>query len=334
MTMVAPDPLEPSPARLVIEHRGPASRRARAANRVLRRTAHPALRAAARIGRPWNMRLGALSDFVGVVLPPPRGTQRERIGLGDYKAEWVIGPGAPRPSVSSGVVLYFHGGGFVGCGLRTHRRLVARISREARVPVLNVAYRQLPKASVATSVADGIDAYRYLLSVGFRPEDIVVAGDSAGGLIAFQIAIAAAHDGLPMPAGIVGLSPWLELDAASRFDHENVLLDPYMSPQTLARVMELGSLRHGPLDPVLSPVNAELAGLPRALIQVGSVEILRHDAELMAERLSLAGVDCLLQIWDRQPHVFQAGADVLPDARAAITEIAGFVREAITVEAV
>lgn len=317
-----------APARLVVEYRGPASRRTRVANRLLRVTAHPALRLAARLATPATMRLANLSDLAGILLPPPRGTRRFKIKLNGYKAEWVTGHNAAGPDPNAPAVLYFHGGGFVGCGLRTHRRLVARISAASEASVLNVAYRQLPKAPVTTSVADGLNAYRYLLETGHDPARIVLAGDSAGGLISFGIGIAAVEQGLPLPAGIVGLSPWLDLDYAPKARHENVARDPYMSPECLAGIVDKAIAKNGVLDPALSPVNAELAGLPPALLQVGSVEILRYDAELMADRLTEAGVPCRLQIWDRAPHVFQAGADVLPEARKAIGEVGEFVRDA------
>lgn len=321
-------PEAPAPARLVVEYRGPATRRTRAANRVLRVTAHPALRLAARLATPATMRLANLSDLAGVLLPPPRGTKRFKIKLGGYKAEWVSGPNAARPGPNTPAVLYFHGGGFVGCGLRTHRRLVARISAAAGVPVLNVAYRQLPRASVSASVADGLNAYRYLLDNGHDPAKIVLAGDAAGGLVSFGIGIAAVEQGLPLPAAIVGLSPWLDFDNGPKARHENVSCDPYMSPECLAGIVDKAIAVNGVLDPALSPVNAVLAGLPPALLQVGSVEILRYDAELMADRLTMAGVPCRLQIWDHAPHVFQAGADVLPEARKAIVEVGEFIREA------
>lgn len=318
----------PAPARLVVEFKGPATRRTRAANRVLRVTAHPALRLAGRIASPATLRVANLSDLAGVLLPPPRGTRRHKLDLGKFKAEWVSGPNAAKPGPGAPAVLYFHGGGFVACGLRTHRRLVARISAASGAPVLNVAYRQLPKAPVPTSVADGVTAYRYLLSTGHDPGQIVLAGDSAGGLISFAIGIAAVQQGLPLPAGIVGLSPWLDLDCAGKMRHENVACDPYMSPQALDAVVRAGIARKGVLDEALSPVNADLTGLPEALIQVGSVEILRLDAETMADRLTEAGVPCRLQIWDQAPHVFQAGADVLPEARSAIADVGEFVRSA------
>lgn len=323
---VRPAPV--APARLVVEYRGPATRRTRVANRLLRVTAHPALRMAARMATPTTMRLANLSDLAGVLLPPPRGTRRFKIKLKGYKAEWVTGPNAASPDPNAPAVLYFHGGGFVGCGLRTHRRLVARISAASGAPVLNVAYRQLPKAPVTMSVADGLNAYRYLLETGHDPARIVLAGDSAGGLISFGIGIAAVEQGLPLPAGIAGLSPWLDFDNGPKARHENVACDPYMSPECLAGVVDKAIAKNGVLDPALSPVNAELAGLPPSLLQVGSVEILRYDAELMADRLTEAGVPCRLQIWDRAPHVFQAGADVLPEARKAIGEVGEFVRDA------
>ncbi|WP_167837527.1 alpha/beta hydrolase [Nocardia altamirensis] len=286
----------------------------------------PGLDAVASIARPWNIGLPSVLDYLAAVIPTPRGTRRNIVELDGYRAEWVSAATAPLPAAGGKAILYFHGGGFLAGGYRSHRRLVAQISAAAHVPVFNVAYRQLPKHSVGDSIDDAIGAYHYLLDHGFDPEDIVVAGDSAGGLLAFALAPMARRRGLPMPAGTVGLSPLLNLDYTALVGHAYDRTDSLLSAHSIRTIVEIGMAALGPIDPSWSPVNGELAGLPTALIQVGAAEVLRVDAELMAERLDLAGVPVRLQIWPGQVHVFQAGADILPEGRAAIAEISDFVR--------
>src|SRR5882757_5990441 len=123
---------------------------------------------------PRVLRLTYLVDYLGVLLPAPRGSRVRKVLFPDFRAELVTGRGV---SGSDSTVLYFHGGGFFSCGLRSHRRLVARISRAAGVPVLSVAYRQLPEVNLAVTVADCLTAYRLLLSRGYQGHQVVFAGD-------------------------------------------------------------------------------------------------------------------------------------------------------------
>lgn len=269
----------------------------------------------------WVLARARLFDLLGVLLPLPKGATTRRHRFGDVDGELVTGADV---SEGSAMVLYFHGGGFISCGLRTHRRLVSRISTAAGAPVLHVDYRQLPQASLAQTVDDCMTVYLDLLDAGHRPDRIVLAGDSAGGYLAFAVAHRALADGLPVPAGIAALSPWIDLTCGRSTAHLNARADSYVPVKKLAQI---GRLLAPTDDPLLGMLDADLTGMPPTLIQVGSNEVLRCDAELMAERLRASGVNCELQIWDRQVHVFQAAADVLPEGRAAITDIGLFLHD-------
>jgi acetyl esterase/lipase len=293
---------------------------------ALRLFVRPVLAAGSRLpGVRWPF---ALVDYAGLLLPALRGTLRKAVRLAHCRAEWVRAPGTGLDRA----VLYLHGGGFVCCGLRTHRRLVSRLSAASGAAILSVDYRMLPKNPISTAVSDGIDGYRWLLARGFAPGEIVVAGDSAGGYLAFMVALATADLGLPRPAGVAALSPLTDLDPSAKLAHPNARRDPLFPAAVFDYITELETraaarvVIDGETGPRLSPVDSELAGMPPSLIQVGSTEILLPDAELMAERLAEAGADCEVQVWDGQVHVFQAGADFVPEARRAIRELGGFVR--------
>ncbi|MFC6881235.1 alpha/beta hydrolase [Actinomadura yumaensis] len=306
----------------VFELRPGTTVRARVAARGLKLTVGPMLSywPLSRIG----LRPAVAIDLAApLALPAPRWARVERVRFEGFRAEWVR---APR-SDAGRAVLYFHGGGFFSCGLRTHRRLAARISAASGAPVLSVAYRQLPGAPLAVSVADCAHAYRWLLDEGYDPGRVVVAGDSAGGFLAFAATLRAMRDGAPAPAGIAALSPWTDLDHTAKAAHGNARLDAYIPVRRLERLAFLLAEGEVPLDPVLSPVNGELGGLPPVLIQVGSTECLLPDAELMASRLAAAGVPCRLQVWEGQVHVFQVFADLIPEGLAALHEVGAFVRE-------
>jgi acetyl esterase/lipase len=263
-------------------------------------------------------------------LRPARGTRLRRVPFANFRAEWVWDRGIADPAdVRDAAIVYFHGGGLVACGLNSHRRLVARIARTAGMPLLNVDYRQIPRAHVTETLDDCVEAYEYLLAQGFQPDRIVVAGDSAGGGLAFALALAARERGLPMPAGIAAIAPWVDYDSAIRLAHPNDRADAVLPARAYALPVKWGMQIDGNLNPAWSPINSHFAGLPPALIQVASTEVLRPDAERLAQRCAEAGVPVTLQIWDNAFHVFQVSADFLPDARDAVEHIGTFIRNRV-----
>ncbi len=152
------------------------------------------------------------------------------------------------------------------------------------------------------------------------------AGDSAGGFLVFATALKAREEGVDLPAGLVGLSPLLDLDCADKLVHANAARDVFAPVEALVTIGKLGGEVDGVLDPpALSPVNGDLEGLPPALLVAAEGEVLRSDSELMAYRLSAAGVPTTLQIWDGQVHAFPALWPGLPESRAVLRRIARFV---------
>ena len=265
----------------------------------------------------WGMRPLYLVESVAGIMPTPMRVRFERVRFDGFTGEWARPRRNPR---QDGIVLYFHGGAFVTCGFATHRRVVAGIAEASGLPVLSVAYRQLPTVRLDGSVADCLSAYRRLLAEGYDPSRIVFAGDSAGGHLVFATALGALAEGLPGPAGIVALSPWLDFDCAGKLAHPNAARDAYAPAHRLPALVKLLVADAG-----VSPVDAELAGLPPVLLIAAESEMLRCDAELMAERLAAADVPVTLQLWAGQVHAFPVLGDLLPESRAAIQEVAGFV---------
>ncbi|MFD3594119.1 alpha/beta hydrolase [Nocardia sp. NPDC058640] len=272
--------------------------------------------------------VGAVAvDLLSRLRPEPHGIEREQIQLGGFKMEMVRPAGGSR-AVRHGAVLYLHGGGFAVCGLQTHRAVVAGLARRTGLPVLNVEYRQLP-GSIDASIDDCVLAYRWLLRHGADPAKIVFAGDSAGGFLTFATAIRARDIGLPLPAGLVGLSPLLDLDYRAKEGYVNVSRDAYIPLAGLEAVVRLGAEHEGPLDPALSPVNADLAGMPPVLLIAAEDELLRYDCELMAHRLTAAGVPNTLELWRGQVHAFMSILPSMPESRSALGRVAKFVRTAV-----
>ncbi|MEV0948202.1 alpha/beta hydrolase [Rhodococcus sp. NPDC049939] len=301
-----------------------ASPQSRALAHTLRRTIRPFLDKWARYpDLPWPT---GVVDLFGYSLGPVRGTQRRPIRLPHCHAEWIRPPG----EVADRAILYLHGGAFLCCGINSHRQMVSRIAAASQASTLNVAYRMIPQNPIRAAVEDGVDGYKWLLSQGYTADRIVIAGDSAGGFLTFMVTLEAVHQGLPRPAANVALSPLTDLDPAHKLAHPNADLCavfPRRAVGALTTLIERADTRggHGPSS---SPVDGLLAPMPPALIQTGSQEMVYVDAELMSERLSLAGVPCELQVWERQVHVFQAAAGLLPEGTRAIREICEFIRKA------
>jgi acetyl esterase/lipase len=301
------------------------SLRSRALGLGLRATVRPLLDAWALT--PFRVVPPNVLEHGARLLPVPSGTVSERVDLPECHGEWVRGDGIPALEPGAPVVLYLHGGGFLSCGLTTHRGLVSRLSSRTGQPVLSVAYGQMPRHSIADSVSHCVAALGWLREQGVRTEDVTLVGDSAGGYLAFCVARAAIDAGWGTPAGVVGLSPLLDLDPTRKLAHPNARTCHTFSAAAIARLIDLADhvdTRLKTTAPRLSPVDMRLDDMPPVLLQVGSREVVLADAELMANRLHAAGVPATLQVWDGQVHVFQMAA-FLPEARLALHEIGEFV---------
>jgi acetyl esterase/lipase len=327
------------PRTLTVEHSDPASVVSRLFAVLIRLTLKQVIKVGAAIGalslrfgpdgfetwRAWTLVL-RFTDWLGNIGPPPRSTYVDRLELGTCRAEWVRARGVATGPAGR-AILYFHGGGYVACGLATHRRLAATLSRAADATVLNVDYRMLPRNTLQHAIEDGVAGYARLLEQGYSADRIVIAGDSAGGGLSFLVAVAIRNRGLPAPAGIVGISPWTDLDPEPKLAHRNARTDPLIPTKAMSFIVESLICKGQPLDPDLSPVNLDLAGLPPTLVHVGTTEVLELDAIAISDRLAAAGVPVTLKHWDGQVHDFQlVGIDLLPEARQAIREIGAFVR--------
>jgi acetyl esterase/lipase len=294
--------------------------------RVLRTTVKPFISVWSRAPLlPWPY---AVVDYAGLLAKPVAGTTYETIDLPHCRAQLLR-----TPASEDRVVVYLHGGAFVVGGRFLHRGLMSRIAERTRSTLLAVDYRQLPHHPVSASIADALEAYRHVLESGVPASKVLVMGDSAGGYLTFQVALAAQAAGLPMPAGLVAMSPLIDFDGTAKVEAESApdcAVFPLNCFDGLSRVVLRAARRAGE-DQALpdAPSSRELRGLPPSLIQVSSAEMVHPDAESMAAALVAADVDCELQVWDRQVHVFQAAAGFLPEADQALEEIADFVDEVV-----
>jgi acetyl esterase/lipase len=307
-------------------HFGGGSARSKLLAGALRSTVRPFISVWSRVPLlPWPY---FVVDYAGLLLKALPGTTYERLDLPHCRAEVLR-----TPNTEDRVIVYLHGGAFVVGGRFLHRSLMSRIAHQNRATLVAVDYRQLPHHPVSDSIADGLDAYRHVLESGVPASKVVIMGDSAGGYLTFQVALAAAEAGLPMPAGLVAMSPLIDFDGTAKIEAKSSGTCAVFPPTCfdgLAKVVLRASLRAGQSHALPdAPSRAALHGLPPSLIQASTAEMVHPDAESMASALHGAGVPCELQVWDHQVHVFQAAAGFLPEADQALEEIAGFVDEVI-----
>ncbi|HEX2892559.1 MAG TPA: alpha/beta hydrolase [Marmoricola sp.] len=307
-------------------HFGGGSARSRVLAGALRSTVRPFISVWSRVPLlPWPY---FVVDYAGLLLKPVAGTTYERVDLPHCRAEVLR-----TPSTEDRVIVYLHGGAFVVGGRFLHRSLMSRIAEQNRASLVAVDYRQLPHHPVSDSIADGLDAYRHVLDSGVPASRIMIMGDSAGGYLTFQVALAAQAEGLPLPAGLVAMSPLIDFDGTAKVEATSAstcAVFPSNCFDGLAKVVLRAARRAGQAHALPDPPSrAQLHGLPPSLIQASTAEIVHPDAESMASALHAAGVPCELQVWDHQVHVFHAAAGFLPEADQALEEIADFVDQVI-----
>jgi len=254
--------------------------------------------------------------------PTPPDVKVERVSAPAAPAEWLRPPSA----APGRVVLYLHGGGYVIGSPRSHRHLAAAIAGAASASALLLDYRLAPEHPYPAALEDATSAYRWLLDQAIAPEHIVIAGDSAGGGLTVATLLALREARVPLPAGGVCISPWVDLTCGGASYATKADADPIVRR---AGVEEMARAYLGatpPRTPLASPLFADLRGLPPLLIHVGSDEVLLDDAVQLAERARAAGVDATLEVYERMIHVWHWFLPMLEEAETAVEAIGRFVR--------
>ena len=216
------------------------------------------------------------------------------------------------------VVLYFHGGVYVMGDAFLAADLASQVGRRTRAKVISVDYRLAPEHPYPAAVDDALAAYEALLDNGTAPSDIVFAGESAGGGLAIATLVNARDHKLPQPTAAFVMSPYADLTLAGTTLETKRKADPLLSREALqARVADYTAGQDAAL-PLISPIFADLSGLPPLIIQAGTHEVLLDDALRLAQRAATADVAVTLGITPGVPHVFQAYYQILDEAAAAL----------------
>jgi monoterpene epsilon-lactone hydrolase len=222
-------------------------------------------------------------------------------------------------------VLYLHGGGYMLGSPRSHMALAARLARRAGASVTVIDYRLAPEHPYPAAIDDCLAAYRAEVAA-HAPAHLVLAGDSAGGNAVLSTLVAARDAGDPMPACAYLLSPWTDLTGSGESMRTKVDVDPMLEPRFIASAAAAYADGRPLDDPGLSPLFANLSGLPPLLVQCGTEEVLLDDSVRLVDRARDAGVDVSLDVRDGMWHVYQAFAPYVPEATDALIGAAMFIR--------
>ena len=261
-------------------------------------------------------------DAIGSASPPARDIRLEPTVANGIPAEWSLAPG----SDPSRVLLFFHGGGYCSGSIMSHRGMVTEAGRAARLRTLAVAYRLAPEHPFPAAIEDARAAYRFLLDQGILTSNIVVGGDSAGGGLTLALMIILRDAGQPLPGCGWLVSPWVDLQMTGASLDEKADIDPLISKPYLEELAMAYLAGTDPANPMVSPLRADLAGLPPLLVQVGSAETLLDDAVRLARRAGAADVRINLEIWPHMIHAWHLWAAQLKDGRRALASAGAFIR--------
>ncbi|HLL15252.1 MAG TPA: alpha/beta hydrolase [Pyrinomonadaceae bacterium] len=253
-----------------------------------------------------------------------RGLRVRTVNDGSVRGEWLEPAGA-----GDGVIFYLHGGGFVSCSARTQRPVTAALARLTSRRVFSLDYRLAPEHRYPAALEDAVAAYEWLLAQGTPASAISVAGDSAGGGLVLGCLLRVRDAGLASPACAVCFSPWTDLAGTGESVRVNdgrcAMFRTENIEEFAAAYLPAGA---SPRDPYASPAHAgDFRGLPPLLLQVGSTEILLDDARGVHDQIRAAGGASRLEIYEDLPHGWQMLDGLVPEARAALRQVASFIGE-------
>jgi acetyl esterase/lipase len=259
---------------------------------------------------------------VGVELPED--VKIKNVDINGISALWCNTP----ESDNDKIILFFHGGAYVAGSADISKYHSIYLSRVSNTQLLSVNYRLAPEHPYPAALEDAVNAYRWLVEEKkFSPKSIVITGVSAGGGLTIATLLKLREFGIEQPIAAVCISPWADLDFTGETFRSRANLDPFTTPDGLEFDANLYIGDEDARNPFISPIYADLHGLPPLYIIVGTAEILHDDGVRLAEGATNAGVDVILDIWEDMIHSFPVFASVAPESREAIEKIGEFIRK-------
>ncbi len=263
-----------------------------------------------------------LSDSIRIVNNEkiPGDVTIERINIGELSADWIYVPGASEHEI----YLTLFGGGYIIGNLESTRWIPYLLSKVTNYRCLNIGYRLAPEHPFPAALDDSISAYQWLLAKDIDPNNIIIGGKSAGGGLTMATLLKLKELKLPLPKAAVMMSPWVDLTISGKSLEKNYKYEPEMA-EGVKKFASLYAGGNSTKNPLISPVFADLGGLPPLLIQAGSIEALLDDSILLAERAKSAGVQVTLEVYEKMTHVFQEFGDLLSESKKAFNNIKMFI---------
>ncbi len=254
----------------------------------------------------------------------PKDVGIERFKIGNIPAEWISVPEANEEKVFYNLF----GGGYIMGTLESRRWIPYHVSRATNLRCLNIEYRLAPEYPFPAALEDSIKSYKWLISKGFDPKKIIIGGESAGGGLAIATLLKLKEEKLSLPAAGVLMSPWVDLTASGKSIIRNQKFEPLIL-EGIKNMAKSYAQKESLINPLISPVFADLKGLPPLLIQAGGIEALVDDSISLAERAKTAGVEVKLEIYENMTHVFQNFGEELSESRKAFANVNEFIQKFI-----
>jgi monoterpene epsilon-lactone hydrolase len=261
-------------------------------------------------------------DALGARYTLPADVRTEQVDANGVPAEWTMTPSAN----ADRVIMFLHGGAYISGSIASHRHVMAELGREAEARTLALGYRLAPEYPFPAALDDALAGYRFLLSSGFDPAGLTLAGESAGGGLAIATLLSLRDAGAPLPGSVWCSSPWVNLEMSGATMASKAAVDPLIQKPYL--VETAAAYLHGadPRSPLVSPIHGDLHGLPTMLIQVGSAETLLSDSIRLAAVAGEADVNVTLQVWPGMIHAWHLFYPQLAEGRRALAAVGAFIR--------
>ncbi len=281
-------------------------------------------------GNTHHLKLRKFVDAAASRAPnPPENIDIKEETVNGMSCLWIKALG----SEPEKIILYLHGGGYIFCSIHTtHKDMLWRLSAASKCRVFAIDYRLAPENPYPAAVDDAVSAYQWLLDQGYKPENIAVAGDSAGGGLTYGSVLKIKDMGLPVPACTVTMSPWTDLAVTGESIITNLKRDVLIPGDGLTEGADYYLNGADPRTPYASPLYGDHSGMPPTLIQVSSDEVLLDDSRRLAALYKSLDIPVEIEVWEGLPHVWQSLALMIPEGKAAIKKIGEYLRKHLHVD--
>ncbi|MDP1383355.1 alpha/beta hydrolase [Priestia megaterium] len=256
-------------------------------------------------------------------LPVADDVATEKVDINGMEGEWQIVP----ESKGDRVLLYLHGGGFLFGSIASHRGETSELGRAAKARTLAINYRLAPEHSFPAPIEDALKAYTWLLDQGYDAKNIIIAGESAGGSMTAGLLMSIRDTKLPLPAGGVMISPWIDLAQTGETYITKEGIDPMNSTAGVKYLAETYLNGTSPEAPLASPIYGDLRGLPPIYVMVGEVEVMLSEALTFVNNAALAGIDIRFRSFPGMVHNWPAFHSFLEEGKEAILSAGDFMNE-------